>query len=39
MSSIHELMIFDQEVVCQTGMIPNEYLYYYLIKRCERLTA
>ncbi len=29
MSSIHELKIFDREVVRQTGMIPNEYLYYY----------
>ena len=29
MTSIHELKIFDREVVRQTGMIPNEYLYYY----------
>ena len=29
MSSIHELKIFDRDVVRQTGMIPNEYLYYY----------
>ena len=29
MSSIQELEIFDREVVRQTGMIPNEYLYYY----------
>lgn len=29
MSSIHELKIFDREVVRRTGMIPNEYLYYY----------
>ena len=27
MSSIHELKIFDREVIRQTGMIPNEYLY------------
>ena len=29
MSSIQELEIFDREVVRQTGMLPNEYLYYY----------
>ena len=29
MSSIQELEIFDREVVRQTRMIPNEYLYYY----------
>ena len=29
MSSIHELRIFDRDVVRKTGMIPNEYLYYY----------
>ena len=29
MSSIHELKIFDRDVVRKTGMIPNEYLYYY----------
>ncbi len=29
MSSIHELKIFDREVVRRTGLIPNEYLYYY----------
>ncbi|MBO7297147.1 MAG: glycoside hydrolase, partial [Clostridia bacterium] len=29
MSSIQELEIFDRDVVRMTGMIPNEYLYYY----------
>lgn len=29
MSSIQELEIFDRDVVRKTGMIPNEYLYYY----------
>ena len=29
MSSIQELEIFDRDVVRATGMIPNEYLYYY----------
>lgn len=29
MSSIQELEIFDRDIALKTGMIPNEYLYYY----------
>jgi len=29
MSSIQELEIFDRDIAMKTGMIPNEYLYYY----------
>ena len=29
LSSIQELEIFDRDVIRKTGMLPNEYLYYY----------
>lgn len=29
MSSIQELEIFDRDIALKTGLIPNEYLYYY----------
>lgn len=29
LSSIQELKIFDRDVIRKTGMLPNEYLYYY----------
>ena len=29
LSSIQELEIFDRDVIRDTGMLPNEYLYYY----------
>lgn len=29
LSSIQELEIFDRDVIRRTGMLPNEYLYYY----------
>lgn len=29
MSSIQELEIFDRDIAMKTGLIPNEYLYYY----------
>lgn len=29
MSSIQELEIFDRDIALKTGLIPNEYMYYY----------
>ncbi|MDD3410482.1 MAG: glycoside hydrolase [Eubacteriales bacterium] len=29
LSGIQELVIFDRDVIRQTGLLPNEYLYYY----------
>ena len=29
LSSIEELKIFDRDVIRDTGLLPNEYLYYY----------